>query len=1108
VYYFPTSAHLPGNNGANWRTDAEFHNPALTTATFTVELLVRNQENLAPASKSYTLAAGTALRLADVLGTELPATAAALRVTVTAGTVILTSRTFNAIAANPFSLPEGASFGQFVPGIPDSEAITSSEEGRLIQLGHRASGDLDGFRTNIGMVNGGAGAIDMQVDLYRSDGTFLGSVTGADVHLGGYEYKQIDKIFERVVSASSIIDDAYAIVKTVTPGGRFFAYASVIDNHRSGDSVLVPAFRLTPTAPPPTATPTATVTATVAPTATATRTVTPTATPTSTATPTVTPTATSTVTPAPSLNLLLFTPSGWPNCLVCNYRNNSNPGPPSTEQLSTATSTVAMFALANQGPAPLARTVKVGIYVDNAYLGSATYDFTSSPLGAGYYLPLTMSGLPITSAGQHTVTAVANMDSAFAETTRSDNSCSFTGTWTPPLVFAPTQAESAAAPRRVEAASLRIVAAGEQQPFGSVVGSRVRTAQALVAGSVLYLPTSAHGPGNNGANWRTDVEVHNPGLVQAAYTIETLLRDTDNTSAAVQSFTLEPGQSVRYTDILAVVFGMSKAAAALRVTTTSGQILVTSRTYNQIGANPWSLPEGASFGQFVPALPLEQAITYGTQGRLIQLGHRTPSDLLDFRTNIGFVNTTGQTIDIVVDLYDASGSKLGTVSGATTQLRPYEYKQIDSIYSLVTGSPVSDGYAVVTTTTPGGAFFAYASVIDNHRSGDSVCVPAQAYAPGPPPTPTPTPTVAVMSPADVATQVMIALGKSGTGMIPSLEDTLHNIQSDGLDSFLTTAANQNPGIATTVARGVHVDCGIGALDPDGTLWQGMADFTYANLTRSSSQVGFDYTLHSTNLTKNLTAFPLQALTGHVGCSFDVANHAQCTTTINGTGSTPQGSATASGTVLIDTARCARYPVAGTVTITIGGKASQVAFNSACDGTFSGGAESIYCSPLLKKSASCPVWVDPPSPIFLPAYVHTNWTGTSFQASYSFNIDDPVIQRYFKQDGTIQGALSADRTTLLSCQVSEHSKMTYPPDAYYCGVDPCTKESWRSYTLGNVQRGGGAPSPYTFSTTTVASWSSRTVTTGRIDGPPADCMYDLTNANVATVTLVLTPPPGS
>lgn len=88
--------------------------------------------------------------------------AAALRVIVTSGSLVVTSPTYNLVGRSPWSLPEGASFGQFVPGLEETEAIGYCQEGRLIHLALRPSSELDGFRTNIGIVNASAIPIDVR----------------------------------------------------------------------------------------------------------------------------------------------------------------------------------------------------------------------------------------------------------------------------------------------------------------------------------------------------------------------------------------------------------------------------------------------------------------------------------------------------------------------------------------------------------------------------------------------------------------------------------------------------------------------------------------------------------------------------------------------------------------------------------------------------------------------------------------------------------------------------------------------------------------------------------------------------------------------------------
>jgi hypothetical protein len=157
-----------------------------------------------------------------------------------------------------------------------------------------------------------------------------------------------------------------------------------------------------------------------------------------------------------------------------------------------------------------------------------------------------------------------------------------------------------------------------------------------------------------------------------------------------------------------------QGAAALRVMPVSGALAVTSRTYN--------LTQNGTYGQYVPGIPDYDAVLYGEEARLAQLTHDLETTT-GYRTNIGFLNAVYMPIAVEVALYDQAGTLLGTL---TYDLQPYEFKQIDKVFRNVTAAAVWDGYAILRTTTPGGRFLAYASVIDN-ATGDPICVQPARY---------------------------------------------------------------------------------------------------------------------------------------------------------------------------------------------------------------------------------------------------------------------------------------------------------------------------------------------------------------------------------------------
>ena len=233
------------------------------------------------------------------------------------------------------------------------------------------------------------------------------------------------------------------------------------------------------------------------------------------------------------------------------------------------------------------------------------------------------------------------------------------------------------------------------------------------ASSALWVPGTAALTGIAGSNWRTDLEIHNPGTASATYEVALLKREQNNPSPQTAIFSLEGGRSMRYGNILSLIFGYS-GAATLRITPTAGAIMVTSRTYND-------QPAG-TFGQFVPGRSVDRAIAYGSTGRLLMLSQSTVSTQ-GFRTNLGLVNATGSTITVEVDTYrGADGLHLGLKSYS---LGPFKSIQLNEFLKneLAAGS-IDDAFALVRTTTPGGVFFAFASVIDN-RSNDPIYVPAE-----------------------------------------------------------------------------------------------------------------------------------------------------------------------------------------------------------------------------------------------------------------------------------------------------------------------------------------------------------------------------------------------
>jgi PKD repeat protein/V8-like Glu-specific endopeptidase len=211
---------------------------------------------------------------------------------------------------------------------------------------------------------------------------------------------------------------------------------------------------------------------------------------------------------------------------------------------------------------------------------------------------------------------------------------------------------------------------------------------------VYFVPAGAHASGT-GAMWVTDLGLLNEGSATATVNLLLLERDQANSNPAGVAVTVGAGAQAELADVFLNRFGRSSVAAAIRICSNQ-PLVVSSRTYN--------LTTAGTYGQGIPGQPVAEAIASGGSAKLPFLFEGT-----SYRTNVGFVNTTANSVTVAVDFYGpGGGAALGTKS---YPLRAYEYIQRSKIFTEVTGSEIRAGYLVVRPS--GGAVFAYASMVDN-----------------------------------------------------------------------------------------------------------------------------------------------------------------------------------------------------------------------------------------------------------------------------------------------------------------------------------------------------------------------------------------------------------
>jgi len=220
---------------------------------------------------------------------------------------------------------------------------------------------------------------------------------------------------------------------------------------------------------------------------------------------------------------------------------------------------------------------------------------------------------------------------------------------------------------------------------------------------VQVIAAAAHGPGLEGTEWVSDVVIHNSGEFDAPAYVILLPRETGSEPVQSRRHWIDPDQSLLLSDAVADL--QNPGYGALLVAS-DRPLMVGSRTYNDQS-------EG-SFGQYIQGTPMTRAAMPGESVRLIQL---TGTD--EYRTNLALANPLPEAAEVEARLYRSDGEHVAT--------RIYDLPGLSSAMDteVLTGSGqglVADGYAVVTSQTPGSSVVTLASVVDK-TSGDPVALP-------------------------------------------------------------------------------------------------------------------------------------------------------------------------------------------------------------------------------------------------------------------------------------------------------------------------------------------------------------------------------------------------
>jgi len=227
-YILPSSAHASGANGAFYRTGFWVTNTGAADSTISLKFLGNNQDGTTgPSAASIVVPAGHTAVFPDVLSTLFGITNGygALLVSADSNQLKIVSQT----STPP---PSGAgSFGQAVPAATGNDPVTTAAPKGLFSLRQDAA-----FRTNAVLANTTAAAAEVDLTLFNSSGSRIGSET---IDLKPLEMTQIGTVVTALGGPDGT-KDAYLVVSTPTGGARIATYAAVIDQITNDPRTILP----------------------------------------------------------------------------------------------------------------------------------------------------------------------------------------------------------------------------------------------------------------------------------------------------------------------------------------------------------------------------------------------------------------------------------------------------------------------------------------------------------------------------------------------------------------------------------------------------------------------------------------------------------------------------------------------------------------------------------------------------------------------------------------------------------------------------------------------------------------------------------------------------
>ncbi|HEY2321742.1 MAG TPA: CHRD domain-containing protein [Thermoanaerobaculia bacterium] len=234
--FIPVVGSVPGQNGTIWKTDLNlYNNNQSSPATVYLQYFPEG-----PSSSTAQLAATASLNagairlnpdIATAIFNDALSGIGALRI-LSSGSIFANARIYNDQSASG-----KGTFGQNVPGLPRSAAVS---EGILVGTINTVSGGVTGStnaRTNVGLFNPSDNPTSVALQLRSTSGAVAATNI---VTLQPWQHMQMPLSGTTGAAFPFVTGDVGASAVSFLAGSPIFAYASVVDNVSGDGSFILP----------------------------------------------------------------------------------------------------------------------------------------------------------------------------------------------------------------------------------------------------------------------------------------------------------------------------------------------------------------------------------------------------------------------------------------------------------------------------------------------------------------------------------------------------------------------------------------------------------------------------------------------------------------------------------------------------------------------------------------------------------------------------------------------------------------------------------------------------------------------------------------------------